>query len=80
MRISDALVTTSTLPFSLTPARAEVYPTLPFVCLSTPTTSRFRVNVGRCGAHTPVNYSRQRSGSFLQDVEGTVALRDRLVS
>ena len=29
MRISAALVTTSTLPLSLTPARAELYPTLP---------------------------------------------------
>ena len=52
MRISAALVTTSTLPLSLTPARAELYPTLPCRVFVDTDYTRFQVIAGRCGAHT----------------------------
>jgi hypothetical protein len=52
MRTSAALVTTSTLPLSLTPARAELYPTLPCRVFVDTGYTRFQVNAGRCDAHT----------------------------
>jgi len=70
MRISAALVTTSTLPLSFRhPLVPRVTRRCRVVCLSTPTTPRFQVNVERRSAHTLVNYHANDLGLSFEKVE-----------
>jgi hypothetical protein len=75
MRISAALVTTSTPPLSLTPVRAELYPTLPCRMFVETDYTRFQVDAGRCGAHTAHKLFTLTTREF----PSSVALRHRIV-